>query len=175
MIVLGVDPGAISAAWAAIPPEFDGGVRKAMADFAPVVNKMVDPGAFKSIIRHVRPTVAVVEKVNAMPKQGVSSSFRFGMGYGMLLAVLACEAIPVVDVAPGVWKKHFRLDADKEKARALAIKRFPNADLKRKIDAGKAEALLMALWWRETSESYESYDNNRPNREHEPLADKRPG
>jgi crossover junction endodeoxyribonuclease RuvC len=88
--------------------------------------------------------------VNAFAKQGVTSSFRFGMGYGSILGVLSALNVQIVDVAPGLWKKHFRLDSDKEKARALAIKRFPNAQLNRKKDAGRAEALLMALWLRET-------------------------
>ena len=44
-----------------------------------------------------------------------------------------------------MWKKHFRLDADKEKARALAVQRFPNVKLHLKKEPGCAEALLMAL------------------------------
>ena len=66
------------------------------------------------------------------------------------LGALAAQNVKIFDVASGSWKKHFRLDSDKEKARALAIKRFPRIDLHRKKDAGRAEALLMGLWLRET-------------------------
>jgi len=148
--ILGVDPGAVSAAWGLIPWDLEGGVEAAMADDVPIVDRMVDGRALARIVKAQRPSHAVVERVNAFPKQGVTSSFRFGMGYGSILGVLSALNVQIVDVAPGLWKKHFRLDSDKEKARALAIKRFPNDQLNRKKDAGRAEALLMALWLLET-------------------------
>ena len=45
------------------------------------------------------------------------------------MGVLYADGIQIIPVAPSVWKKHFRLDADKEKARALAVQRFPNVKL----------------------------------------------
>ena len=118
----------------------------------PVAGKMVDGRAFAYTVRERNPVYAVVERVNAFPGQGVSSSFRFGMGYGIIMGVLAASGVKIIDVAPGVWKKHFRLSADKESARALAIKRFPHVDLRLVKDAGRAEALLMALWLKETGQ-----------------------
>jgi crossover junction endodeoxyribonuclease RuvC len=147
---MGVDPGSISAAYGIIPWDVEGGVNSALAFDMPVVNKMVDGKAFGYILNQYLPTYAVVERVSAMPKQGVSSSFRFGMGYGIIHGALAAKNVQIIEVAPGIWKKHFRLSADKEQARALAIKRFPNVKLHLKKDAGRAEALLMALWLRET-------------------------
>ena len=149
-IVMGVDPGAVSAAFAVIPWDLDGGLEAASAFSVPVVNRMVDGKAFAYIVRERAPTHAVIERVNAFPGQGVSSSFRFGVGYGILLGVLASARVQIIEVAPTVWKRHFRLDRDKEKARALAIRRFPNVKLHLKKDVGRAEALLMALWLRET-------------------------
>ena len=151
--VMGVDPGSVSAAFAVIPWDLDGGLDAAGAWHMPVVNKMVDGRAFAFLLRERAPTHAVVERVNAFPGQGVSSSFRFGVGYGIILGALASVGVQIVEVAPTVWKKHFRLDSDKEKARALAINRFPNVDLRLKKDAGRAEALLMALWYLETKAS----------------------
>ena len=148
--VMGVDPGSVSAAFALIPWDLDGGLDAASAFHMPVANKMVDGRAFAYIVAERNPTHAVIERVNAFPGQGVSSSFRFGMGYGVIMGVLAAAGVRIIDVAPGLWKKHFRLDSDKEKARALAIKLFPKVDLRLVKDAGRAEALLMALWWRET-------------------------
>ena len=150
MKIIGIDPGAVSAAFAVIPWEFDGGVDAANAWHVPVVNKMVDARALHFVVNEHRATHAVIERVNAFPGQGVSSSFRFGMGYEIIMGVLASCGAQIIDVAPGLWKKHFRLDSDKEKARALAIKRFPHVDLRLKKDAGRAEALLMALWLKET-------------------------
>jgi hypothetical protein len=143
--ILAVDPGAVSAAYAVLGPNGEG-----IAQAMPVANKMIDGKAFFRLLNLQRPTHAVVERVNAFPGQGVSSSFRFGMGYGIILGVLASHNVQIIDVAAGVWKRHFRLNADKEKARALAIKRFPDIDLGLKKDTGRAEALLMALWLKET-------------------------
>ena len=148
--ILSVDPGSVSAAWALILPDCGGGLGAALAEEMPVVDRMVDGRAFARILDRHCPTHAVVERVSAFPKQGVASSFRFGMGYGIILGALMSQQVKIFDVAPGSWKKHFRLDSDKEKARALAIRRFPHIDLSRKKDAGRAEALLMGLWLRET-------------------------
>lgn len=47
----------------------------------------------------------VIEKVGAMPKQGLSSTFKFGMGYGMLQGIAACMPQACVLVVPPVWKR----------------------------------------------------------------------
>jgi crossover junction endodeoxyribonuclease RuvC len=144
VVIMGVDPGAVSAAWAVLA----GGL--AYCDDVPVAGRMIDAPGFSRVVLKHQPGVAVVEKVAAMPKDGVSSSFRFGQGLGILQGVLAASGIEIVEVTPGMWKKYFRLGPDKELARAFAIKRFPNVDnLGRKKDAGRAEALLMALWFKE--------------------------
>ena len=144
MRVLGVDPGSISAAWALLS---DG---CAVCGDVPVVNKMVDGRTFHRLVQAQAPDFAVVERVSAMPKQGVSSSFRFGQGLGLIQGVIYASGVALVEVAPGTWKRHFKLGADKEAARALALKRFPHVDnLDRKRDAGRAEALLIALWFEE--------------------------
>jgi Holliday junction resolvasome RuvABC endonuclease subunit len=148
--VMGIDPGSVSAAFGIIPWEFEGGIDAAKAWQMPVLDKMVDARAFAYALKELCPTHAVIERVNAFPGQGVTSCFRFGMGYGIIMGVLYSHGVQIIQVAPTVWKKHFRLDADKEKARALAVQRFPNVKLHLKKDSGRAEALLMALWLRET-------------------------
>src|SRR4029077_6768174 len=76
--VIGIDPGAISAAYGLIPWDLDGGVDAACAFDMPVVDRMVDAKAFAYIVRSCNPNHAVIERVNAFPGQGVSSAFRFG-------------------------------------------------------------------------------------------------
>lgn len=49
--------------------------------------------------------VAVLEKVGAMPKQGVASTWKFGQHYGMLRAFLIALGIPFETVPPGVWQR----------------------------------------------------------------------
>jgi crossover junction endodeoxyribonuclease RuvC len=91
-----------------------------------------------------------VEKVHAMPGQGVTSMFSFGRGYGTWLGILAALGIPHNTVAPQTWKKVMLADGGKEKdaSRVKAMQLYPQiADqLSRKKDHGRADALLMAAW-----------------------------
>src|SRR5262245_57279414 len=91
----------------------------------PIVDGNIDAANLATRITQLRPDFAIVERVAAMPKQGVASTFRFGSAYGTVLGCLAACGVPVHLVAPTVWKRHFRLGADKEEARALVIRLFP--------------------------------------------------
>ena len=89
----------------------------------------------------------MIERVLSMPKQGVLSTFKFGVAYGMARAAVVALAIPYVLVTPGKWKRHFGLTSDKELSRAMAIRLWPGAGcFRRKRDDGRAEAALLALW-----------------------------
>jgi crossover junction endodeoxyribonuclease RuvC len=141
---MGVDPGAVSAAYALL----DTNGNRAIVDDVPVLDKMVNAAEFARLVRKLRPSVAIVELVGSMPGQGVASTFKFGKGCGMLQGVLAALEIPLMQVTPAKWKRAFGLTSDKEKARAFAIRTFPAVEgLSRKRDAGRAEALLLAYYW----------------------------
>lgn len=95
--------------------------------------------------------LCIVEKVSAMPKQGVSSTFSFGQSFGYILGVLESYRIPYQLVSPRKWKGHFSLDNDKGKSIETAKRLFPQVSLLptaacRKESDGMAEALLMALY-----------------------------
>ena len=87
-----------------------------------------------------------------MPKQGVSSTFKFGMAFGAALALAERLGTTVHMVTPQQWKKTLKLDSDKSKSLAMARDLWPNAPLKRQKDNGRAEALLMAYYWLKESE-----------------------
>ena len=96
---------------------------------------------------------AVVERVGAMPKQGVTSMFSFGTNYGYIQGLLSAFAIPYELVVSAKWKKAFGVTADKNTSIAVAQRLFPDVDLRRtqncrKPDDGMAEALLMAEYAR---------------------------
>lgn len=93
--------------------------------------------------------LAVLEQVNAMPKQGGTSVFRFGQSDGIARGVLGALGIGYIEVPPQTWKRHLRLTGcDKDAARQQVIQRFPalSGQLARKKDIGRADALLVALW-----------------------------
>jgi len=119
----------------------------------------VDARAVVVFIRSVRAAhpdaevSACIEKVGARPGDGGTSAFRFGQTAGKLQAVLEVMGIPAERVVPSQWKRQFGLlKQDKDAARLLAIARFPAAApvLARKKDNGRADALLIALWFEHT-------------------------
>lgn len=93
--------------------------------------------------------LACIEKVGAMPKQGVSSTFKFGANYGGWQGILSALGIPYIMVTPTKWQKAL-LDSGtgETKARSLNMARrlFPNVDMRHKADDGKADALHLARW-----------------------------
>jgi crossover junction endodeoxyribonuclease RuvC len=148
MRILGIDPGSVSAAYAV----YDTASKVAVVGDVSVVDRQVDAAEFARVIDTHRPVVAIIEKVGAFPKQGVSSAFRFGMGCGLLRGVVVTKDIALWEVSAGVWKKHFKLNREAEKSRSLAIKMFPAVTgLSRKKDHNRAEALLLAVYHAETS------------------------
>lgn len=97
------------------------------------------------------PTHAYIEKVGAMPGQGVTSMFNFGKGYGLWLGILAGLRIPHTLVTPQAWKKELMQGmADKDAARIRAQELFPQCvdRLSRKKYIGRADALLIAEYGR---------------------------
>ena len=56
---------------------------------------------------------ALIEKVHAWPKQGVSSTFKFGQSYGFLRACLIGTRIPFEEITAAQWqgKLHCRTGA----------------------------------------------------------------
>lgn len=90
----------------------------------------------------------VIELVHAMPKQGVSSTFKFGMAYGAAISILQRFNKPFHTVTARVWKKGMELDNDKDKSLRMAQELWPSAPLILKKHNGRAEALLLAEWYR---------------------------
>lgn len=113
----------------------------------PIIGREVNCSELRALINQHRPDYAVVESVHAMPKQGVTSSFNFGMSYGMVRGVISACGVPQTLVTPARWKKFHGLTADKEKSRHLAILMWPKSEhFNRKKDDGRAEAALLAVY-----------------------------
>jgi len=106
----------------------------------------ISEGHLAQLIRELSPDVAWIERVGAMPKQGVASTFQFGIAYGIARGIVAALGVPTILVTPVQWKREFHLRADKQQARLLASRLFPDmADRFARIrDDGRAEAALIA-------------------------------
>ena len=95
----------------------------------------------------------VLEKVGAMPNQGVTSMFNFGTNFGYIQGLLKAFGVPFELVTPQKWKKEYSVTSDKNTSVAVAKRIFPDVNLKKsdrckKDDDGLAEALLMAEYAR---------------------------
>jgi crossover junction endodeoxyribonuclease RuvC len=103
------------------------------------------------------PTV-FIEKVGAMPDQGIAGAFSLGDTVGCLRGVVVACNLPIQWVTPQSWKKHFRLPREKDVARSVAINLWPRAPLHLKKHHGRAEAGLIALYGRNRERACESIE-----------------
>jgi len=144
-VLLAIDPGAVSGAYAAFWSNGD-----IVVGDLPAADGQVDAATFHALVREMSPMAAVVERVASMPKQGVASTFKFGMSVGLVHGVLLANGVPLHLVTPGKWKKNWGLlGTEKDAARALAIRLYPRVGgLSRKRDQGRADALLMGQYFR---------------------------
>ncbi len=97
----------------------------------------------------------VVEHVTAMPGQGVTSMFNFGQSFGVIKGIFSAMEMPIFYVRPAKWKKHFNLlNSEKDSSRTKAIEMFPKIShkLSRKKDNNKADAILIAQYFENTTE-----------------------
>ena len=97
--------------------------------------------------------VVIVEQVNAMPGQGVTSMFNFGQTFGAIKGVCAALNLPIFFVRPSKWKKYFELiNASKDSSRTKVIEMYPSLSnqLSKKKDVNKSDAILIARFYSET-------------------------
>ena len=130
MKIIGIDPG-LSGAIAIlennkvlnifdIPVMSEGKKNKRQLNSALLVTLL------KENINKEEEVAVVVEQVNAMPGQGVTSMFNFGQTFGALKGICAALELPIYFVRPSKWKKHFELiNSSKDASRTKAIEMYP--------------------------------------------------
>ena len=157
MIVVGIDPG-LSGAIAILennrvlnifdmPVMAEGKKNKRQLNSAQLVSIIKDGTKPESEI------AVVVEQVNAMPGQGVTSMFNFGQTFGAIKGVCAALELPIFFVRPSKWKKHFELiNSSKDSSRTKVIEMYPSlsSQLAKKKDVNKSDAILIARFYSET-------------------------
>ena len=157
MRIIGIDPG-LSGAIAILedskikelfdmPVMPDGKKNKRQLNSALLVKLIKDN------IQNLEDTVVVVEQVNAMPGQGVTSMFNFGQTFGAIKGICAALGLPIFLVRPAKWKKHFELiNSAKDASRTKAIEMYPaiSEQLSKKKDVNKSDAILIARYYSET-------------------------
>jgi crossover junction endodeoxyribonuclease RuvC len=151
MKILGIDPG-IRGGCAIVM--VNGGTAPTLIDAIDIpvagigAKERVDVLAIHAWIQTHKPDQAVIERAQAMPKQGASSGFKYGRAVGAIEAAIACAAVPTTIMEPTAWKKaHHLRGGEKEASRQRALQLFPAAHalFARKKDHGRAEAALIAI------------------------------
>ena len=157
MIICGIDPG-VSGAISILenkkvieifdmPTMIDGKKNKRQVNGAQVTNIIKDKLNEKAEI------IIVVEQVNAMPGQGVTSMFNFGQSFGVIKGICSALSLPIYFVRPTKWKKHFNLiKTNKDASRTKVIQIYPkiSSQLSKKKDSNKADAILIARYFSDT-------------------------
>ncbi len=153
MIVLGIDPGS-SGGLAIVKNSLNSLPKIITALRMPIVKiygkKVVDTKKVVEGLQTYSIDVSIIEKVHAMPRQGVTSSFQFGRNFGGIETLAYIYSKRVDYVAPAIWKKSMGLGPSKKESLDLARLKFGESDLWNiKSNDGIAEAALLTLFWLE--------------------------
>ena len=157
MIIIGIDPGVSGAICILenkkvidvfdMPTMIDGKKNKKQVNGSQLTN------IIKERLNSNKEVIVVVEHVNAMPGQGVTSMFNFGQSFGVIKGVCAALSLPIYFVRPTKWKKYFNLiKTNKDASRTKVIEAYPgiSSKLHRKKDSNRADAILIALYFNDT-------------------------
>lgn len=162
MVILGIDPGFTGALALYNPDQHT----VTIGDMPTTTRRMSGgklrtelniPAVLHWLDAHLPPAdvVAWVEDPHALPKQGITSAFRFGQVCGAMQAAVLAYHIPLHLVAPATWKKAMGLSADKVGCQHRASQLLPaHAHLwPLKKHDGRAEAALLAWYGAQASRS----------------------
>jgi crossover junction endodeoxyribonuclease RuvC len=101
----------------------------------PTVQSAINGQAIANILSEWQPDIVALERAQAMPDQGVTSMFNYGVGYGTILGILQGLKIKHRTIRPQEWQawafKQLRVKRDDPKGAALAIALalYPTANL----------------------------------------------
>lgn len=151
-IVLGIDPG-LAGALVAITP--DGLDLRVMPVVAAGGKQQYDERALVEwltpyAIKHAH---VFIEAVHAMPKQGVTSMFSFGTGYGLLRGICGGLGLSYELVRPQEWQRVMLAGMPQDSEYLIASRLWPSVIWRatercRKHHSGLVDAALIAEFGR---------------------------
>lgn len=159
MIFVGIDPG-LTGGIAALDKQ---GVPLFIGAFRPNANEF-DMNQLCDILTNLRcdhsntsRLVIGLEHVHAMPKQGVSSTFKFGSTFGKIQGILAAKHLAYELIRPQEWMGVMLAgepkEMKKERAKNVAVRLFPDINFRatersHTVHSGMADAVLIAEYLR---------------------------
>lgn len=158
MVIIGIDPGINGGL--TVLNELGSILHK---EVMPVIDGSVDAHAITNTIGlwtfGTDDSIVVIEKVHSMPKQGVASTFKFGMGYGVLQGVCAALRLQYHLVTPQAWQKVILAGQGKKDTKdasaAFCKRNWPKEDWTKseratKVHDGMTDAACIAEYGRRT-------------------------
>ncbi|MDR0616555.1 MAG: hypothetical protein LBG29_07075, partial [Synergistaceae bacterium] len=130
-VSIGVDPG-IKGAIAAVNAQT---LEVIEVTDTPVAGGLYNISEMAAVIRHMSllgVAVVTLEQAQAMPGQGVTSTFSTGRGFGIWEGVLGALDVPYRTVRPSVWVKKVLAGTPgegKERSIRFALQMFPGCGL----------------------------------------------
>lgn len=158
--VIGIDPGIGGAvvvlaadgsiAAAAVTPSIPTGKGSKRDYDWDGMRRLIEPYSFLAGMHRTR---CAIELVGPMPKQGVTSMFNFGKGYGIWIGIVCSHLMPITLVKPQCWQAELlagypRGKAVKNSAVRVARGLWLDIPIEKKKDWGLADAALIAEWHR---------------------------
>lgn len=134
--VVGIDPG-LSGGLAAITPE--GLDLCVMPALSVAKRRYLDEQAIVRWLMTYAPnkTHVCIEAVQAMPKQGVTSMFTFGTGWGLVRGICAGLGLPYELARPQEWQGAILKGQPKGSEYLVASRLWPNTDFRGSERASK--------------------------------------
>lgn len=110
--------------------------------------RFVNANKFREIFSEHDVRKCFIEEGTAMPKQGVTSMFRYGKACGIVEGVCAGMGVSFELIKPHSWKKAMLYDQKKGKGSSIVkvSQMFPKLSLTRKKDHGIADSILICLF-----------------------------
>ena len=154
-ITIGIDPG-LSGAVAAIDEKYNVLGLEDVPTIKAGGKTLYDVEKMAALLRRfalLGAALVILEQAQAMPGQGVSSTFSIGHGFGIWCGILGALELPYRAVRPPVWTKKVLSGCPgqgKDRSIGFAMRMFPGVELVppgcRKPRDGRADALCLAHW-----------------------------
>ncbi len=147
--VMGIDPGKQGAVCVV-------NVNEGTVDLELLSNFDFKPTLFRDYVTQREVNFIYLEKAQAMPKQGVSSMFTYGTGFGRLIGWIEMVEIPYMLVSPHIWTKEMHKGCNgansKERSQQAVRRLFPQENFfvgnSKKIREGFMDARLICEYGR---------------------------
>lgn len=153
--IIGIDPG-LSGGLSALTP--DGLVLQVMPVVSAGTRRQLDEQQIVQWLSTfaVKPTRVFIEAVHAMPKQGVTSMFTFGTGWGLVRGICAGLGLSYELIRPQEWQRELLSGQAKGAEYLVASRLWPLADWRSSERAknphdGLVDAALIAEFGRRKS------------------------